>query len=307
MGIRARTIGLLTGCAAAAVLLAPLNGQGTPRPNPPNEVRENLEQRMNTMRNLDTLARREAEMANRENLRARIYRPVLSKSLQRRLEIPPELVSAHGELLASGEAGIVTLVAQAKCDKFKRISKLADCYQENANIREYANAFSFREMKRVIYGKSDIGVSGDFLVGGRHSVQTMIVALEQTTFADLSPDSEEISYLFNFRPFNTPEGMDQQYEDIRLGLSVANYSNGSIGSKLTYAKTAKIEKGKVYALRAIAYRSSQSSSTEKDHDVIVALKVLDIDDDGGATILWRVIERKPGQIMKEEPTTPDAN
>jgi len=74
---------------------------------------------------------------------------------------------------------------------------------------------------------------------------------------------------------------------------------------MTYSKTAKIETGQVYAMRSIAYRSEAMSQTEKDADVVIVLKVVDTDDNGGATLLWKEISRKPGLVMEEDETETD--
>lgn len=282
-------------------LVMSVRPQSPPRqPTQEDIMRDNLEQRMNNMRNLDALARKQAEADRASEPKARYYRPELTKELRERMQIAESHLSANIGFLDGQASGIVRLIEQADCSGIKKPSKAAECYQENANIREYANAFSFRERQRAVFGKSDLALAKGHLVGGRHSVQTIIVPLGNADFGGLAESSPEISYLFSFRPAGDAEGMDAQFEDLRMGMTVTNFANGGAAGKFTYSKSAKLRPGEVYALRAIAYRSPVNTPSEKDSDVVVVLKVLETGKDGGATILWRELSRKPGMVMRDE-------
>ena len=262
-------------------------------------VRENLEQRMNNMRNLDSLARQTGR-ATEADMKGRYFRPELTGELKEQLEVNPSAIAAYSDILGQPNTGAVRLVAQKDCTGIKRESKLANCYQENSNIREFANAYSFRERKRTIFGRSDIALSRGFIIAGRHSVQTILVDLGTLEIGLLTPESPEVSYLFGFAPLSDPAGMDAQYDELKNGLTVANFVDGSIAGRLTYSKAARIVPDRVYGIRAIAYRSPDSSPGEKDADVVVVFKIVETDDEGGATVVWREISRKEGLIMRPE-------
>lgn len=262
-------------------------------------VRENLEQRMNNMRNLDSLARKTGRTAEAD-MKTRYFRPELTKELEEQLEVDPSAIDAYRGIFDQPNTGAVRLIAQKDCTGIKRERKLADCYQENSNIREFANAYSFREQKRTVFGRSDIALSRGFIIAGRHSVQTILADLGTSDIGRLTPESPEIAYLFGFVPRSDPAGMDAQYDELKNGLTVANYDNGRIGEKQTYSKAARILPDRVYAIRAIAYRSPDSSPGEKDADVIVVFKIVETDDEGGATIVWRELSRKEGLTMRPE-------
>ncbi|REJ77875.1 MAG: hypothetical protein DWQ47_16065 [Acidobacteria bacterium] len=274
------------------------HGQDPTRRTTADVVRDNLERRMNDMRNLDTLARQQAARDRNTPPKARYYNPELTKDLRRKMELSDELALTYAGYIENENSGVVKLISMNDCDKIKKTSRQIDCYQENANVREYANAFSFREKRRSIFGKSDVAVSRGFFVGARHSVQTMIVALDGVDFHQMAVDSPEISYLLSFRPGETAKMMDAQYDELLNGLTVVNFSEGKSTGRLTYSKTVEIEQGAVYALRAIAYRSAESSPSDKDADVVVLMKVVETDDEGGATVLWRELSRGPGMVMK---------
>lgn len=299
-----RKTAILAALAFSIFLVPPALSQSPPsQPTREDIMRDNLEQRMNNMRNLDALARKQAEAERAGEPKARYYRPELTKELRERMQVAEPLLTSNVGFLDGQSSGIVRLIEQADCSGIRKAEKAAECYQENANIREYANAFSFRERERAVFARSDLALAKGHLVGGRHSVQTILVPLGDADFGGLTAESPEISYLFGFKPAEDAEGMDAQFEELRMGLTVTNFANGSPSGKFTYSKSAKLRPGGVYALRAISYRSPAISPSDKDTDVVVVLKVLETGKDGGATILWRELSRKPGMVMKDEERT----
>lgn len=273
------------------------------RPTQSDIVKDNLERRMNTMRNLDTLARKQAEVDRREELKTRYFKPELSDELRKRMEVAPDVLQTYGDFLSRPATGVLKLIPQKDCTRIERLSKATECYQENANIREYANAFSFREKLHTLFGRSDIGITSKYLVGARHSVQTMIVDLGNLDLSAVNRDSAEINFLFSFVPEESSKGMDAQFDDLKNGMTVASFENGAVGRTRNYSKVAKIEPGHVYAFRSIAYRGETTEPLEKDADVVVVFKVVANEDDGDTTIVWKELSRKPGMVMKmsEEP------
>lgn len=273
------------------------------RPTQSDIVRENLERRMNTMRNLDTLARRQAELDKREELKTRYFRPEMTEELREKLEVDAGVLEDHGEILGKPGAGALKLLPVKDCSRIEKLSKATECYQYNANVREFANAFSFRENQHTLFGKSDIGMSGKYLVGGMHSVQTMIVDLGEIDLAAVTTDSPEIDFLLGFKPEESAKGMDAQFDELKTGMTVASFENGAVGRTRNYSKVAEIEAGHVYAFRSIAYRGETTEPAAKDVDVVVVFKVVEREGDGATTIVWKELMRKPGMVMRmsEEP------
>lgn len=281
--------------ALAAIVTAA--GQGVPTtPTREDVVRDNLERRMNDMRNLDVLSRRTAA-ERREAVRAQYFRPELTKDLERRRTVDDSVLTRFAEFLKAPGTGAVTLIAQSDCRRYSKVSKLEDCYQENANIREYANAYSFRENKRAVFAQSDLGLSGEYLIAARHSVQTLLVFLGRKDVADIDLSSREISFLFDFRPSQDPALMDVQFNDLANGLTVAEFDGDRITGKQNYSKAAKLQEGAVYALRSIAYRPEGAEPLGKDADVVVVFKVVALTSSGEVTIVWKELSRSPGVVM----------
>lgn len=259
-------------------------------------IRDNLERRMNTMRNADTLARRNSA-SSREAVKARYFRPVLDKDLRRRIKIDPKTTERHKQFLASTGSGITRIVSPENCGSIRKLRKLAKCYQRNANVREFANAYSFRESRRTVFARSDIAVSGEYLVAGRHSVQTLLAYLGNIEINDVSEASKGIRYLLAFRPKILADEIDKQFAMLDNGVTVASYSDGEAGTSFTYSKRCRIRKNGTYAIRSIAYRPTGNEPLPKDQDVIVIFKVLGEAENGAVTILWKELVRSTGREM----------
>ncbi len=280
------------------VACSPAAGQGVPtQPSTDDIVRENLERRMNTMRNLDVLSRRTAS-EKREAAKVMYFRPELTSELKEKLGVTPSVLAVYSELLRQQGTGAVRLLAQEDCEKIRKVSRLAACYQENANIREFANAYSFRENRRAVFARADIAVTSQYLVGGRHSVQTLLVDIGKKEVIRINGDSPEIAFLFNFRPASDASGIDAQFEELKTGLTVAELDEGRVIHTFSYSKAAKIVPGNVYAIRSISYRPEGSEPLAKDADVVVVFKVVETPGEEGTTLVWKEILRNPGMEMK---------
>lgn len=287
---------LVAVCAASAQVVLGQRPSATPTRD--DIVRENLERRMNTMRNLDALARWQTQAGRRQGIASRYYKPVLSPELEEQRKASDAVLRVYRELLSLPDTGVVKLVAQKDCGDLRKRKELIKCHQGNSNIREFANAFSFREKRRTVFGRSDLAVAAGYFVAGRRAVQTLLVDLGVRELGILTPDSKEISYLFDFVPGETSEQMDAQYLDLKKGLTVTNFEDGSAGERRNYSKAAEIVRDHVYALRTIAYRGEASEPSGKDADVVIIFRAVETDGNGGTTIVWREIARGEGMIMK---------
>lgn len=287
---------------AAAILLGaicPAFGQGIPsRPSTGEIVQDNLERRINDMRNLDVLSRRTAAK-ERQAVKERYYLPELTDDLVRRRTVPQSVLVNYSKVLKQSNSGAVRLLFPPDCSRVTRISRLTKCYQENANIRGFANAYSFRENKRAVFARSDIALSEKYLFAGRHSVQTLLVSLGNADLAAIGRDSPEVSFLFAFRPAEDPKGMDAQFAELVNGLTIAAFDGDTETGRRTYSKMALVERGCTYALRSIAYRPEGEDPLPKDADVVVVFKLVERSG-SGATIVWKEIARGEGVQMKKD-------
>jgi hypothetical protein len=290
-------------CLASLLCLfatAETNSQTPGINSPPTRsdiIRDNLEDRMNTMRNNGSLSRQTPEQL-REYARTKYYSPVKSEELLEALEIDPALTAGFQNFLQTPNTGVFKFLPLPDCSKLRNLKKLEECYQDNANIREFANAFSFREGEMTVFARADLATNKGYILTGRHSVQTILVNLGDVPLEDLTLNSAGISYLTNFKPAAYAKQMDEEFDMFNNGVTVGDYRDGKIAGSYTYGKVTRIEENRTYALRSIAYRPESATLLGKDRDIVVVFRILDADKDGAVTILWKELNRTDGMVMK---------
>jgi hypothetical protein len=277
-------------CLAAAV------AQGFPPVSQDDRKQDDLERRMSNMGLSGKIAGQEAAEARRETIMKRSYPPKMDERFQERITIEQSLNDFYEKNLRNSGWGIVKLISPVDCSLVKTESRLGNCLQENANILEFANAFSFRESKRNVFARSDLALAGDFLVTGRHSVQTIIVSLGDTPIESLTIDSPGITHLASFRPSTQEKDIDGEFQLYKNGLTVASFETGS-EIKHSFGKVSKVIENTTYAVRSVAYRPVNAEPLGKDKDIITVFRIVKKYEDGAITILWRELARNDGLVM----------
>jgi len=255
-----------------------------------------LERRMSNIGLSGAAASREAVQARRAKLFGRKYRAELTDRFKQRMAIDQSLSNKFEKDMAAGRTGLVKLISPLDCKKAETEGKLLKCLQENANILEFANGFSFRETKRSVFARSDVALGGEYFVTGRHSVQTIIVDLGDKPLDELTVDSQGISHLVSFKPSDQEKKVDEEFLLYKNGLTVASFATGK-EQKFNFGKVSKIVPNTTYALRTVAYRPPGVEPLPKDKDVLVVFRVVKVDEKGDTTILWREESRTEGLVM----------
>ncbi len=273
-----------------------------PPPTAGSESRQDqIERRMSNLGILDKIVRDEAARDKERNAKSRLHRPILTKDLIREMEVNETLLNGFQLLLSAEGTGVVKLLNFQDCGKKRDSSGRAKCLQDNVNIREFANSFSFRESKRSVFARSDLSIFGGYLVTGRHSVQTLIVDLGDIPLEQIGLDTDGIGYLIDFVPGESEDTIDSEYDFISNGVTVVSYKDWGKNRRFNYGKLARLADETAYAVRAISYRPEGSEALPKDQDVIVAFRVVDVDKNSAATIVWKELRRTTGKVMMAAP------
>ena len=270
--------------------------QGTPQTQADRQ-QDQLERRMTNLGFSDKLAREQAAAARRAKLIATPVQPKMTEEFAEEMETDPDLRAQYAGFLAASNTGIVKLISSGECKALKSEKKLRSCLQRNANIRGFANSFSFREGKRNVFARSDIALKDSYLITGRHSVQTMVVRLGSIRLDSITLDSGGLSYLRGFKPSKSAAKMDAEFDKLANGVTVATFTPDGKEIKFNYGKISMAEVGMTYAMRSIAYRPVASDPLPKDKDVIVVFRVVAHEKNKNVTIVWKVLTQKVGMEM----------
>ena len=271
--------------------------QMTPRPTQQDRNQSDLERRMSNMSLQELARRRAASEERRRELLAFPTQPKMTDEFRQSMEPDADDLRANGSVLNTPGTGIVKLLSSEDCKVLGDEGKLKKCLQRNANVRSFANAFSFRERKRAEVRKADLILKDGYFITGRHSVQTIMISLDDVTLEGVSLDSPGVGYLVSYKPEGNLKKMDADYELFKTGVTVASFATGK-EVRYSYGKIAKVEEGKTYVVRSIAYRPEGNAPLDKDQDVIFAFRVVDRDKNKNATIVWKELKRGPGLEMK---------
>ena len=280
-------------CFSVAGVIA----QGTPTSASEQRRHQDDFERRKTNMNLSEIARRQAIAdQRRKEWLALPTQPKMTDEFRASMEAPADLVKKNSDTLKAPSTGIVKLLSSSNCRVLNSKGKIKDCLQRNANVRSFANAFSFREKKRAEVRKADLILKDGYFVTGRHSVQTILIALDKVDLADVSLETPGVGYLVSYRPPKAEKRMDSDYDMFKGGITLASFKTGK-EVRYSYGKISKVEKGKTYVMRSIAYRTSGTEALPKDQDVIFAFKVVEKNKDKDATIIWKELKRGVGMEM----------
>ena len=271
----------------------------------PQQQRTSQEQRMENERKVQETTDR--ALWNLGNLKPteqpKPNRVIKASTTRPRLQINRADLSVYESFLKSPDTGIFKLLPFAECSPFNNTAKAKSsgksnreeslrqhrCNEENEIIKNFANAYSFRDKKNTSWDLSDIAFEKNFIVGTKSAVQTILVDLGDVALENLTLDSEGMTYLVDFKSGETVEEIMNQYEEIKKGITIGKYK---------YGKWLSAQENKTFALRSIAYES-KATLVGKPDDVIVGFRIIRREEDGTVTILWKELSRKNGIKIKD--------
>lgn len=261
--------------------------RSTPDPRrPTNPIRED-NVGFDRLRSIETLTPQNA--ATRHPLldpKRGIYRKPDKKEIEV-LAVPERLVTENRKALSLSNTGIVRLNSNSNCvtDTFV-VEAREDCIK--FSMPGAGTAYSFRFENYRLPRLADIIVfDGVFKTGGVLQ-QVVMSNIGDVLIEDVSLTTNGLKFLVDLKPVQDSNEFIDREEQLTDGIS----SNG-----FTYAKGNPIKLNSTYALRSIAYRGKYLQSIEgiqydelafdKRRDTIVAFRVVDLDESGQITIVWR--------------------
>lgn len=157
-------------------------------------------------------------------------------------------------------------------------------------IPGFGNYYSFRHRQHFFPALTDVQLYKNWFVLTGFLTQGIIVSLGEIDLEKISLQSDGVKFLTDFTPAENPQEADKQ---------AANIENGIENGKYVHNRAAKVEENTAYAMRTIAYRSNiKTSSIDKREDTIVIFKVINQDEDGNVTIIWRKLLSKKAPKLK---------
>lgn len=139
--------------------------------------------------------------------------------------------------------------------------------------------YSFRKKLYAGLAWSDLNYEDDSLVIGFEKLTIgFIRELGDVPLDSLNKDSAEIKVLIELKMPKELTQIRLKKEEIMLGID--------IGENKFFSKV-KTKQGQTYLLRSYSYRTRLDAYNDRRIDIVVAFKIIGIDDSKGLTIIWK--------------------
>jgi hypothetical protein len=223
--------------------------------------------------------------------------------------------SEHRETLSQSNSGIVTLLGPNSCsqpidDPEEVLITGTNCLDQA--IPGLGRQFSFRSRDHVSMGLADLGIAAGWFFGYGYFTQTILTDLGDIPLREVSLDRPGLEFLREFIPATTIEGSNKQRVELE---------NGVVRDELQFFNAVKAVTNHTYILRSVAYRGELVTvlnlgdrkvrfdrlKGDKREDVIVAFRVIHVNDNGTVRLIWRKLSGKdspelPMPVTEVSPT-----
>lgn len=271
----------------------------------PGQIRENeklrreAEQREvnNRFREMELLERRRRILLTAKN---NVPPPVrqfnITEEDKKYLESDADLKAKHARFLKLSKTGLIKLAPDIGCNYSELIVDAREKCLQNS-IPGGGAYYSFRRSKYVLPTIADLRFyENRFSVAGRIAGGVM-VALGDIPLEQLNSKSDGVKFLTDLVPATIRSKANEQMTEFQNGLRKDNY---------IYTRILPLNNKTVYAMRIIAYQPDEFSvnlkstkdlydfiqlEDDKRSDIIMAFRIVEINNDGSIWILWRELSR----------------
>lgn len=225
--------------------------------------------------------------------------PKITDEGKKMVSIKPEVKNRYKEFLNMPNTGVVKLFPN-RCNKDKYTTNdnvvLAGEGCFDSIIPGGGNSFSFRTKLHTLNNLSDLELGNEkFKISGQ-LIQGILVSLGDVLIESIGYEHEAMRFITQFSPGGDKTSAVKQSRDLETG-----YQNG----EFNYARAQPVKNNTTYLLRSSAYRiepvdaltvfgyySGKLFNADKRKDVIVAFRVVAIENDGSVIVLWKELSRK---------------
>lgn len=217
---------------------------------------------------------------------------IFKPSKEDRQLVAPEVTDSliNEEFLRQPNTGLVRLLSDQGCREDRRIAIANNFCIKYRNLYG-ASVYSFRIQNYMPVRFGDIIYkNGTLKTIGKLTLGFLTDLGKDIDLKSVSAETAGARYVFDFAP---PETMS------RIESALRDFQNGVEAGGFRYQKSLLLEEDHTYLLRSVAYQNGKQKKDDEllmdeRKDVIIALRVvrLSADEEGGATLLWRELQRR---------------
>ncbi|NNE67969.1 MAG: hypothetical protein HKN33_15505 [Pyrinomonadaceae bacterium] len=209
--------------------------------------------------------------------------------------------SRYSEFLKNDDAGIFRLIPDQGCDQKGSVSAAPKCLKYN--FPGAGSSYSFRLGSYRLRRLADISYFRTTILTRGVLSGAIFVALGDIPVEAVTLETRGISFLSEYKPAKTAE---------KALEAAKRFAKGVKNGGFVYGRGVYATPNTTFAMRLIAYRGKylrvedgvkyNELDFDKRRDIIVTFRVLDVDRDGTATIVWKILrESKAPKIKMPRP------
>ena len=182
----------------------------------------------------------------------------------------------YAEFLKLPDTGIIRLLPREKFDdvEYKDNDAMYKGIKKTIQMRGGGSYYSFVRKTQVYGYGSDLSLERDhFKVGFAGADYGMLTDIGNVEIENVAPDNKAVYALGSYRAAREEQVARVEYKKFFQGAEIAG---------IHVYSTVPMRINGTYLLRSINYLSS---------DVLVAFRVVRVDSDGSATIVWKIIKK----------------
>lgn len=217
-----------------------------------------------------------------------LYPKQFADIAKKQITLSESVKSQYTDFLKSPNTGIVKILAEKACvaDNSKKVKSITAIIEKCPFnfINGNGKFFSFRRNDYSSSKLADIGIHEGMLFSLGILNQGILANIGDVPLDQISLSTKGVEYLSKFVPHPKIEDSDKQY---------AEFEKGVVADNITYQKVLPAEVGKTYVLRVAAYEVEKYAEIKNDlrKDVIIAFKLVEKDEEGNMTLVWRELQR----------------
>lgn len=235
-------------------------------------------------------------LALRRNIELLYRKP--SKNELKAVAPKPELFDRYAEFLRGQNTGLTKLISDSGCaDNTKIIVATEECLKYT--MPGAGSSYSFRTESYRIPRLSDILFTDNSFQASGVLLHGIFINVGDVPLNEVTLKTDGINFLVNFQP-------ETDYEKAKeLDLIL---SEGIRNGNFLYRRGLYAVENTTFVLRSIAYAGRYYRAVrgvtynefafDKRRDVIVAFRIVDKDNDGSVTILWKMLANKKSPRVK---------
>ncbi len=297
---------LATLAAIGAGCVTAVTAQGrTPQTAPPDplQVNRNIDDKSRTSDRFESMRRKPEINATMDEERLKVKKelePLYRKPTKPELALlapAAEDTEKFRAFLKQNDTGIVRLVPDAACPKdLPLVSATAECMRYT--MPGNGSSYSFRTRSYRISRLADITYLPNRFATKGFMAQGILVDIGDVPIESVTLATPGIPYLSSFTPAADVQNAARIDNDFLKGVTDGGFS---------YRRAVQLKENTTIVLRSAAYKGPSPRTYanvtydefEFDHrsDVIVVLRVVRVDADKSATIVWRLLEEKKPPSM----------